>query len=161
MPAVTTKPKPKSGKPKTSVLNPSASDPFIPVPKNPNLIDPSNNAQSNDPPFQPIVPDRPLQSKNSDDPSANNPTLQETKRYFQGKWKASTTQPNALQYVLQVGKNGTLKSVSPQGEAATTYLQQSKLIKPGQKLAAPAGTSDQKIRVLLQPDGGVDTFIEP
>jgi Domain of unknown function (DUF4335) len=163
-PAVATKPKPKPNKPQPSALNPSPNEPFTPVPKNPNLISPTDRSstEGTDPQVQPVVPDRPLQSNNAADPAENNPTLQEAKRYFQGKWKASTTQPNALQYVLQVSKNGTVRSISPQGEAATTYLQQTKLIKTGQKLLSPAaGSSDQKIRVLLQPDGGVDTFTEP
>ena len=111
----------------------------------------------------PIVPDRPLQS-NANADGADSAALQETKRYFQGKWKANAAQTNSLQYVLQVsGKSGIVRTVSPQGEAATSYLQQTKFIKPGQKLVSPAaaGTSDQKIRVLLQPDGNVDTFIEP
>jgi Domain of unknown function (DUF4335) len=163
-PAVATKPKPKTSKPQPSALNPSPNEPFTPIPKNPNLISPTDRSstEGTDPQVQPVVPDRPLQSNNAADPAENNPTLQEAKRYFQGKWKASTTQPNALQYVLQVSKNGTVRSISPQGEAATTYLQQTKLIKTGQKLLSPAaGTSDQKIRILLQPDGGVDTFTEP
>jgi hypothetical protein len=63
---------------------------------------------------------------------------------------------------LQVnGKNGVVRAIAPQGEAATTYLQQTKFIKPGQKLLSPAAGGEQKIRVLLQPDGSVDTFIEP
>jgi hypothetical protein len=163
-PAVATTPKPKSAKPKPSALNPSPNDPFTPIPKNPNLISPEDRSgtEGSEPQVQPIVPDKPLQSNSGTEPSENNPTLQETKRYFQAKWKATPTQPNALQYVLQVSKNGTVRSISPQGDAATTYLQQTKLIKAGQKLgAAAAGSSDQKIRVLLQPDGGVDTFTEP
>jgi hypothetical protein len=142
-------------------------DPITPVVKNPNLIDPNqnNNEGSSEPQTATVVPDRPLQSNSGADiDTANNPSLEETKRYFQGKWKANPAQPNALQYVLQIsGKSGVVRSVSPQGEAATTYLQQTKLIKPGQKLVSPvaAGNSDRKIRVLLQPDGGVDTFIEP
>lgn len=91
-------------------------------------------------------------------------SLEETKQYFQGKWKANIAQTNSLQYVLQVsGKSGIVRKVSPQGEAATTYLQQTKLIKLGQRLISPAaaGNSDKNIRVLLQPDGNVDTFTEP
>ncbi len=142
-------------------------DPITPVVKNPNLIDPNQNSNegSGEPQTATVVPDRPLQSNSGADvDAANNPSLEETKRYFQGKWKANPAQPNALQYVLNIsGKSGIVRSVSPQGEAATTYLQQTKLIKPGQKLVSPvaAGNSDRKIRVLLQPDGGVDTFIEP
>jgi hypothetical protein len=166
-PAIATKPKSKPGKSQPTALNPSPNDPFTPVPKNPNLIDPNEGSSKEskeiaEPQVQPIVPDKPLQSNSGNEPGENNPTLQETKRYFQAKWKATPTQPNALQYVLQISKNGTVRSISPQGDAATTYLQQTKLIKAGQKLGAAAtGSSDQKIRVLLQPDGGVDTFTEP
>jgi Domain of unknown function (DUF4335) len=141
-------------------------EPVTPIVKNPNLIDPNqSNNESSEPQPPQVVPNQPLQSNSGADiDAANNPSLEETKRYFQSKWKANPAQPNALQYVLQVtGKSGVVRSVSPQGEAATTYLQQTKLIKPGQKLVSPvaAGNSDRKIRVLLQPDGGVDTFIEP
>lgn len=91
------------------------------------------------------------------------PLLQESRRYFQSKWKAGSDRPNSLQYVVQVGKSGVVRSVEPQGEAASAYLRETKFIKLGQKLVSPAaaGSSDQKIRVLLQPDGNVDTFIEP
>jgi hypothetical protein len=92
----------------------------------------------------------------------NSPSLQETKRYFQSKWKATDSQSSPLQYIVQVsGKSGIVQSVSPQGEAAITYLKQTKLIKAGQKLVSPSGSADQKIRVVLQTDGNVDTFMEP
>jgi hypothetical protein len=174
-PKKTAQPKVKPTNASKPQPNPSASasqqpdfEPFTPVPRNPNLIDPeqNNNPQNSEPQPQPIVPNQPLPSNaqsNAADP-ANNPSLQETKRYFQGKWKADNSLPTSLQYVLQVsGKSGIVRSVEPQGEAATSYLQQSKFIKPGQKLISPAavGSSDQRIRVLLQPDGNVDTFIEP
>ncbi len=141
---------------------------------NPNLITPqpsptSNPAATNitgtESPAPQIVPDRPLQSNNGKigADGVENSSLQDAKRYFQGKWKADPTQSSTLQYVLDLnGKNGVVRSVNPQGEAATVYLKQTKLIKPGQKIVSPvAGSSDQKIRVLLQPDGNVDTFVEP
>jgi Domain of unknown function (DUF4335) len=168
--AVASKPKPKPVvKPTGIQATPQpAFEPFTPVPKNPNLINPEEiTPEAAQPQNPPVIPNQPLQSNNGAgfgaDP-ADSPSLQETKRYFQGKWKANATQPNSLQYVVQVnGKSGTVRSVSPQGEAATNYLQQTKFIKPGQKLISPAaaGTSDQKIRVLLEPDGNVDTFSEP
>jgi Domain of unknown function (DUF4335) len=94
---------------------------------------------------------------------AESPALKEAKRYFKTKWKANSSQPDSLQYVVQInGKSGTVKNISPQGEAATTYLQKSKFVKPGQKLVAPiVGGVNQKIRVILQPDGNVDTFADP
>ncbi|AFY96804.1 DUF4335 domain-containing protein [Chamaesiphon minutus] len=148
-----------------AVLTPSSSfEPFTPVPRNPNLIDP-NQPNSATPDLQnpPVVPDKPLQS-NAGGIEPEVPLLQESRRYFQGKWKAGNNQPNSLQYVVQVnGKSGVVRSIDPQGEAASAYLRETKFIKPGQKLVSPAaaGSSDQKIRVLFQPDGNVDTFIEP
>jgi Domain of unknown function (DUF4335) len=148
--------------------NPQASfEPMTPVLKNPNLIDPNQTSpEPATPQSQSVVPNQPLQSNAGgfSTDSVDNPSLEETKRYFQSKWKASNDRPNALQYVVQVkGKSGIVQSVAPQGAAATTYLQETKFIKPGQKLISPAaaGSSDKKIRVLLQPDGNVDTFIEP
>jgi hypothetical protein len=138
------------------------------VPSNPNLItspaEPPSIAGA-EPPTPQVIPAQPLPS-NADrvgpDP-ADNSSLQETKRYFQTKWKAEPKQSSSLQYVLEVnGKSGVVQNVDPQGEAATNYLKQSKMIKPGQKLVSPGmDNSNQKIRVLLQPDGNVDTLIEP
>jgi Domain of unknown function (DUF4335) len=149
-----------------AVLTPSSSsEPFTPVPRNPNLIDPNQaNSATTEPRNSPVVPNQPLQSNNAGGSEPEVPLLQESRRYFQGKWKAGSDRSNSLQYVVQVnGKSGVVRSVDPQGEAASAYLRQTKFIKPGQKLVSPAaaGGSDQKIRVLLQPDGNVDTFIEP
>ena len=166
-PKPTFKPNPTTTPVDAGVTTPPTFEPLTPVPTNPNLVDPNQNSTASpDPQVPPIVPNQPLQpsAANSGPDPADSPSLQESKRFFQGKWKASTTQTSALQYVIQVGaKSGTVRSVTPQGTPATTYLQQTQFIKPGQKLLSPAaaGDSDQKIRVLLQPDGNVDTFIEP
>ena len=151
----------------TPFLTPSNTIEPKSVKLNPNLITTpaaAPNAAGNETPIPQVIPEQPLQSNaGRDDSFENSPSLQEAKRYFQGKWKATPTQPSPLQYVLEVsGKSGLVRSVNPQGEAATTYLKQTKLIKAGQKLVSPvAGSSDQKIRVLLQPNGNVDTFVEP
>jgi hypothetical protein len=140
-----------------------------PIPANPTFLDPiqpqtsiNNTEFQNLPPAEPSLPSSTAGNWPGD--SIESPSLQETKRYFQAKWKGSNTQANALQYVVQIsGKNGLIKGITPQGEAAKTYLQKSKLAKVGQKLVSPAaaGSTDQKIRVILQPDGNVDTFVEP
>jgi Domain of unknown function (DUF4335) len=125
---------------------------------------PPGMPQTNLPEVPPIVTQPQLQSNNGDNNPFENSSLQETKRYFQDKWRADSTQTSTLQYVVQVnGKNGVVQSVNPQGEAATTYLKKTGVIKAGQKLVAPitTGESDQKIRVLLHPDGNVDALPEP
>jgi hypothetical protein len=130
------------------------------LPVNPNII--ASPTESSTPP---VIPQQPLPS-NVDrvgPNAAENPSLQQATRYFQSKWKAAPNQVSSLQYVLEVnGKTGVVQNIDPQGEAATNYLKQSKMIKPGQKLVAPIANADnQKIRVLLQPDGNVETLIEP
>jgi hypothetical protein len=174
-PAVAGKPTSKTVKPTvTKTVSQPLFEPFNPDPSNssPNLnpinpVQPQTGIDGTDFPTLPTFPNQPLQSNNGGnsgfDPTET-PSLQEAKRYFQGKWKANPTQSNPLQYVIQVsGKSGIVRSVSPQGEAAKTYLQKTKLIKAGQKLVSPAGagSTDQKIRVVLQTDGNVEIFSEP
>ncbi len=139
-----------------------------PVPANPNFIDPvqrQTGGNDFDASSLPIVPAQASSNTSSNWPSDSIDSLaiQATRNYFQSKWKPSGTQPDPLQYVVQInGKSGLVRSISAQGPAAKTYLKQSKIIKAGQKLVAPAaGGSDQKIRVVLQPDGNVDSFMEP
>ncbi len=170
---VATKPKQQASPSKIPLLTPATSIEPKSYKPNPNLITqptaekpvpPSNTTVSESPAPQ-VVPDRSNQANNGQvgNEPIENTSLQEAKRYFQGKWKAAPTQTNVLQYVLDVNnKNGVVKSVNPQGEEADNYLKQSKFIKPGQKLVSPVtGSGDQKIRVLLHPDGNVDTFVEP
>ncbi len=147
-----------------------------PVPANPNFISPApQQTGGEDPDLRnlPIVPAQPFPTSSSNWPSDSiagadgkpfdSSAIQATRNYFQSKWKPSSTQQNPLQYVVQIsGKSGLVRSVSAQGAEATTYLNQSKIIKTGQKLVSPAaGGTDQKIRVVLQPDGNVDSFMEP
>jgi Domain of unknown function (DUF4335) len=162
---------PKAKTPKQVVLTPEpVLEPFNPSP-NPNLINPipptsgeGTNTQPNPPAFPEQQPQPNIgRNPNTTDPF-DSPSLKETKRYFQGKWQADPNQPNSLQYVVRVsGKSGLVQTVNAQGEPATEYLKKTKIVKPGDKLISPAaaGRSDQKIRVVLQPDGTVDAFGEP
>ncbi len=163
--------KAKTPKPTVAVLAPlSVVEPFNPSP-NPNLINPippTSSEVANSQPNPPAFPEQQTQSNIDRNPNLvdpfDNPSLKETKRYFQGKWQADPNQPNSLQYVVRVsGKSGLVQTVIPQGESAIEYLKKTQLVKPGDKLISPAaaGRSDQKIRVLLQPDGTVDAFGEP
>lgn len=171
--AIATKPKAATVKPPSPFITPQPSsvEQIIPAPNsNPNIIGPlpSTSSEGTEVQNQPIIPEPQIQSNVGRNPANpdpfDTPSLQEAKRYFQGKWQADPNQSNPLQYVVQVsGKSGIVRSINPQGEAATEYLKKTGVIKPGQKLVSPAaaGNSDQKIRVLLQPDGNVDAFVEP
>jgi hypothetical protein len=120
--------------------------------------------ETNLPEAPPVIVQPQLQSNNGGANPFENPSLKETKRYFQDKWRADSAQTSTLQYVVQVNtKSGVVQSVNPQGEASTTYLKKTGVLKAGQKLVPPTATgeSDQKIRVLLHPDGNVDALPEP
>jgi hypothetical protein len=125
---------------------------------------PAGMPETNLPEVPPVVPQPQLQSNNGGTNPFENSSLKETKRYFQDKWRADSAQTSTLQYVVQVNaKSGVVQSVNPQGEASTTYLNKTGVLKAGQKLVPPTttGENEQKIRVLLHPDGNVDTFVEP
>ena len=150
---------PRSGSKENGITPLPKIDPRA-LPANPNII--ASPAESSTPQ---VIPQQPLPS-NVDrvgPNAAENRSLEQATRYFQSKWKAAPNQVSSLQYVLEInGKSGVVQNIDPQGEAATNYLKQSKMIKPGQKLIAPiANAQNQKIRVLLQPDGNVETLIEP
>jgi hypothetical protein len=118
---------------------------------------------TNIPEVPPVVPQPQLQSNNGGSNPFENPSLKEAKRYFQDKWRADSSQTSTLQYVVQVNAKGVVQSVNPQSEAATTYLKKSGMLKTGQTLIPPTtiGESEQKIRVLLDPDGNVEALTEP
>jgi Domain of unknown function (DUF4335) len=125
---------------------------------------PPGMSDTNTPEIPQIITQPQLQSNNGSSNPFENSSLKETKRYFQDKWRADSTQTSTLQYVVQVNaKSGVVQSVNPQGEAATTYLKKTGVLKAGQKLVPPTttGENDQKIRVLLHPDGNVDALPEP
>lgn len=94
----------------------------------------------------------------------NKPQLEEAKRYLQEKWKPDPQQSEPLQYAIEVSsENGAIQNIVPQGDAARTYMEKTGLMKPGERIISPttADKSEQKIRVILQPDGQVDAFEEP
>ena len=172
-------PKKVATKPKKAVTPKPSPSPLMapePLPEqftespNPNIISPLPQTSSEGADVQnlPIIPEAPVKSNIS--PSSINsdpfdsPALKEAKVYFQRKWQADPAQVNPLQYVVSVNsKTGVVRSVKPQNDDAITYLKKSGLIKPGQKLVSgiSTGGNEQRIRVLLQPTGDVDAFMEP
>jgi hypothetical protein len=133
---------------------------IMPVQQNPNLIPdgfPPNGVPGGiDPQPNPQV------AAGTSDPF-DTPAVRDAKRFFQGKWKANAKQSNSLQYVVRVGaKTGVVKTVTPQGAESQSYLKQSGIVKPGQKIISPAaaGASDRQLRAILNPDGSVEVIPE-
>lgn len=123
----------------------------------------------------------PADSKNSDSPVKqlpvdNNPnpldapaansvgTTQatETQSYFQKRWKADPNFSETLQYVIRLDKSGKVVQVSPQGDVSKNYLDKTNFLRSGEKVVSPNRTGkDQDVRVLLKPNGEVETIVEP
>jgi Domain of unknown function (DUF4335) len=123
----------------------------------------------------------PADSKNSDSPVKqlpvdNNPnpldapvanssgTTQatETQSYFQKRWKADPNFSETLQYVIRLDKSGKVVQVNPQGDVSKNYLDKTNFLRSGEKVVSPSRNGkDQDVRVLLKPNGEVETIVEP
>ncbi len=121
----------------------------------------------------------PAESKNSDIPvkqlpadsnanpleapqanSAESMQANETQAHFQKRWKADPNFSETLQYVIRLDKSGKVVRVTPQGDVSKNYLDKTNFLRSGEKLVSPSGKG-QDVRVLLKPNGEVETIVEP
>ncbi len=88
----------------------------------------------------------------------------ETQTYFKKRWKAYPDFSDTLQYVIRFDKNGKAVRVTPQGDVSKSYLDKNKasFLRSGEKVVSPSRNGkDQDVRVLLKPNGEVETIVEP
>ncbi len=121
----------------------------------------------------------PAESKNSDIPvkqlpadsnanpleapqanSAESMQANQTQAHFQKRWKADPNFSETLQYVIRLDKSGKVVRVTPQGDVSKNYLDKTNFLRSGEKLVSPSGKG-QDVRVLLKPNGEVETIVEP
>ncbi len=121
----------------------------------------------------------PAESKNSDIPvkqlpadsnanpleapqanSAESMQASETQTHFQKRWKADPNFSETLQYVIRLDKSGKVVRVTPQGDVSKNYLDKTNFLRSGEKLVSPS-RKGQDVRVLLKPNGEVETIVEP
>ncbi|MGL5942275.1 MAG: DUF4335 domain-containing protein [Waterburya sp.] len=87
--------------------------------------------------------------------------LQEVRAYFQAKWQPPAELKQSLEYRLDINPNGSIKRVIPLGKASELYLNKTNIPLQGEVFISPLRKSQQAtIRLLLNPDGGVQTFTE-
>jgi hypothetical protein len=80
-----------------------------------------------------------------------------TRKYFQDRWRADPNFSDSLQYNVRVGKDGKVISVDGQTAASREYLKRTRFISPGTKVADSA-SQDQSTLVILKPDGSVEAL---
>jgi hypothetical protein len=103
----------------------------------------------------------------ADAPAANStafdtiPQVAEARQYFQQRWKPPQGLNQTLEYTLVVGSNGSIQQILPLGQASGDYVDRTPIPLAGEPfVSAIAGNRNARIRVVLSPDGKVQTFLE-
>ncbi len=89
------------------------------------------------------------------------PQVAQIRKYFQGRWQPPAGLTQTLEYTLVLNGDGTIQRILPLGNAAGTYIDRTDIPLPGEPFVSPVeGGANPTIRLVLTPDGKVDTFLE-
>ncbi len=89
------------------------------------------------------------------------PQVAQVRSYFQQHWTPPAHLSDALQYILVLSPNGTIRQITPLGTMAGNYIDQTGMPLIGEPFVSPvAGNYQPQIRVVLNPDGTVQTFLQ-
>jgi hypothetical protein len=89
------------------------------------------------------------------------PQIAEARTYFQNRWTPPEGLNQTLEYSLAIAPNGSIQGISPLGTAAGNYLDRVGIPLVGEPFVSPLPEGRSvKIRLVLSPDGSVQTFPE-
>ncbi|MCT7951677.1 DUF4335 domain-containing protein [Ancylothrix sp. C2] len=91
-----------------------------------------------------------------------NVQIDQARDYFQERWKppASLTQP--LEYTLALNADGSIRQVLPRGLTSGRMIDITGMPLANEPFVSPVtGGEPPRIRLVLRPDGRVQTFLEP
>lgn len=89
------------------------------------------------------------------------PQVAEARRYFQQRWTPPEGLTQTLEYRLLVDAQGQVEGIIPLGQAAGDYVDRTGIPLVGERLVSPLKSRpNAKIRLVLSPDGTVQTFLE-
>lgn len=91
-----------------------------------------------------------------------NVQIDQARDYFQQRWKppASLTQP--LEYTLALNADGSIRQVLPRGLTSGRMIDITGMPLANEPFVSPVtGGEPPRIRLVLRPDGRVQTFLEP
>jgi hypothetical protein len=89
------------------------------------------------------------------------PQVAEARTFFQERWQPPESLDQTLEYRLQLGADGTIQRIIPLGRAAGDYIDRTGMPLPGEPFVSPVETGgNPQIRIVLDPDGEVQTFLE-
>lgn len=85
----------------------------------------------------------------------------EVKKYFQNKWQPPENLKQSIEYRLNFNQNGSLTKITPIGQVAIIFLDQTQMPLLGEKITSSFNDLDQvTVRLILSPNGNVQTFNE-
>jgi Domain of unknown function (DUF4335) len=89
------------------------------------------------------------------------PQVGEVRSYFQQRWKPPEGLSQTLEYRLVLDANGSIQSVTPLKQAAGEFIDRTGMPLAGEPFVSALQTGQSaKIRLVLSPDGKVQTFLE-
>lgn len=89
------------------------------------------------------------------------PQVAEAREFFQSRWQAPESLKSTIEYTLVVNANGSIRQIIPLGKMAETYFDRTGIPLVGEPFVAPLQKGNEaKIRVVLHPNGTVQTFLQ-
>ncbi|MEG3859378.1 DUF4335 domain-containing protein [Microcoleus sp. herbarium12] len=89
------------------------------------------------------------------------PQVSEARTYFEERWKPPEGMEQTLEYSVQIDENGSIQTIVPMGKAAADYIDRTNMPLVGEPfVSAVTHGKNPKIRVVLRPNGRVQTFLE-
>jgi hypothetical protein len=89
------------------------------------------------------------------------PQVAEVRQYFQARWQVPQGLNQRLEYRLVLNQEGAIARIAPLGRAANIYLDRTQMPLMGTPFVSPLEvTQEATIRLVLNPDGSVKTFLE-
>lgn len=87
--------------------------------------------------------------------------LQQVNKYFQERWQPPKQLNETLEYRLIINNNGAIARIFPIGKASQIYLDRTNIPLMGETFIDPVSESQNlTVRLMLSPDGEVNTFAE-
>ncbi len=89
------------------------------------------------------------------------PQVAEVRDYFKQRWKPVEGLTQTLEYSLLINSNGTIQNITPLKQASGDYIDRTGMPLLGDPFVSPIKDGKTaKIRLVLDPDGKVQTFLE-
>ncbi len=109
------------------------------------------------------LPNRPpTASKPKTTALVSTPQAAEVRDYFVKNWEPPSNLNQTLEYSIVLDVDGSIQRIEPLGKAARTYVDRSGMPLIGEPFVSPNSQgATPRIRVVLSPDGNVQTFVEP